>query len=279
MKKRRPFKAAYIRIVVLAILFFAVTGCLQIQPVPAFADQKLTSPKVEKKKVLKSKKEAAKAAAKALKSGEYDRYTYSGGPYDKVFRRLLLQHPEYNYDTSVWRNTDGTYGYKRSVFLTKEQQAAKMEEADKAASEAVRLCIRPWMSDQQKARAIHDYIIHNCEYGIIEDSFTAYGALVNRSAACKGYAAAFNLMAAKCGLQSMAVCGTSLGGDHAWNYVKLGNVYRYIDCTWDDTGILGNGVAYTYFNVTEEMMQKEHSWNQEEYSSDDLKYLKYFESY
>ncbi len=59
-----------------------------------------------KAKILKSKP-AAKAAAKALKSGKYSTNFYSDESYYDVFRRLLQQHPEYNYDTSVWRSSNG----------------------------------------------------------------------------------------------------------------------------------------------------------------------------
>ena len=31
-----------------------------------------------------------------------------------------------------------------------------------------------------------------------------------------------------------AVPGEACGGSHAWNYVKDGSSYRYIDVTWDD---------------------------------------------
>lgn len=227
-------------------------------------------------KILKSKPEAVKAAAKALKSGKYANNFYSDESYYDVFRLLLQQHPEYNYDTSVWRSSNGAYGYQRSSILTKKQQDQKMDEAERAAAEAVKNCMKPNMTDKQKAKAIHNYIIKNCQYLKTQDSFTAYGALIGKAAVCQGYAAAFNLMAEKCGLQSMAVCGTALGGAHAWTYVKIGNKYRYIDCTWDDTGTIGKGIIYTYFNVTAKKMRERHIWNETEYSSEDIKYYKYF---
>lgn len=227
-------------------------------------------------KILKSKSAAIKAAAKALKSGKYSTNFYSNESYYDVFRLLLQQHPEYNYDTSVWRSSNGAYGYQRSSTLTKKQQVEKMDEAEKAATEAVKKCVKSNMTDKQKAKAIHNYIIKNCQYLKNQDSFTAYGALVGKAAVCQGYAAAFNLMAGKCGLQSMTVCGTAQGGAHAWSYVKIGSKYRYIDCTWDDTGTIGNGIIYTYFNVTAKKMRERHIWNEAEYPSGDIKNCNYF---
>lgn len=228
-----------------------------------------------KVKVLKSKKAAVKAAAKALKTGNYSTNFYSEESYYDVFSNLIQQHPEYNYATAVWRSTNGAYGYRRSSTLTKKQQDAKMKAADKAAAKAVKKCIKSKMSDKQKAKAIHNFIAKNCIYQETADGFTAYGALVDGRAVCQGYAAAFNLMAKKCGLQSMAVCGTSRSGPHAWNYVKTGKKYRFVDCTWDDTDADGKGVVYTYFLITEEEMKKDHRWNSAEFSKDDLKYNKY----
>lgn len=227
-------------------------------------------------KVLKSKRAAVKAAADVIKNSKYAKKFYSETSYYDVFLRLLQQHPEYNYDTSVWRNSYGAYGYQRSNTLTQKQQKEKMAAANRAAQLAVQKCITSGMTDKQKAKAIHNYIIKHCQYALTQDSFTAYGALVGKSAVCQGYAAAFNLMAQKCGLQSMAVSGTARGGAHAWSYVKLGSKYRYIDCTWDDTGTVGKGIVHIYFNVTAQEMRKDHFWNENDFPSSDIKYYKYF---
>lgn len=228
-----------------------------------------------KVKILRSRSDAVKAAAEELKNARYANY-YSEVSYYEVFERMLQQHPEYNYDTSIWRSSNGAYGYRRSSSLTEKQQKKLMSQADNAASGAVKKCIRAKMTDKQKAKAVHNYIIKNCRYARYQNSFTAYGALAEGNAVCQGYAAAFNLMASKCGLQSMAVCGTTRGGAHAWTYVKIGKKYRYIDCTWDDTDTLGKGIVYTYFNVKADKMKEEHVWNEADFPSSDIKYCKYF---
>lgn len=234
-------------------------------------------------KRLKSEEAAVKAAAKALKNKKYATNFYSDTSYYNVFVKMLQQHPEYNYNTVVWRNTNGTYGYHRGSSITKKQQNAKMKAADQAAADAVKDCVGAVMTARQKAKAIHDYLIQNCSYNErvaaaggnqYHDAFTAYGALVKGSAVCQGYAAAFNLMAQKCGLQSMAVCGRAGGVAHAWNYVKLGSNSRYIDCTWDDTE--GKKISDTYFCVTEEEMRKQHVWTAADFPAKDIGYAKYF---
>ncbi len=234
-------------------------------------------------KRLNSEAAAVKAAAKALKNRKYTTNYYSEQSYYPIFVKMLQQHPEYNYNTVVWRNTNGTYGYHRGSSLSKKEQDKKIKAADQAAKDAVKECIESGMSAKQKAKAIHNYLIRTCSYNErvaaagnqYDDAFTAYGALVDGSAVCQGYAAAFNLMAKKCGLQSMAVCGRAAGVSHAWNYVKTGSSCRYIDCTWDDTD-KGNKISYQYFNVTEEKMREQHVWTAADFPAQDIKYSKYF---
>lgn len=235
-------------------------------------------------KRLKSESAARKAAAKALKDGDYGESYYSNTSYYDIFVKMLQQHPEYNYNTVVWRNTGGAYGYQVGRSLTKEQQEDKRQAADKAAQDAVKDCIKSGMSAKQKAKAIHDYLILNCTYdkkaaeilgNKYDDAFTAYGALVEGSAVCQGYAAAFNLMAKKCGLQSMAVCGRAGGIAHAWTYAKLGSKYSYIDCTWDDPDD-GDEIRYDYFDASEKKMREQHVWTAADFPKEDVKYAKYF---
>lgn len=234
-------------------------------------------------KRLKSEAAAVKAAAKALKNRKYSTNYYSNTSYYPIFVKMLQQHPEYNYNTVVWRNTNGTYGYHRGSSLSKKEQDKKIKAADQAAKDAVKKCIQSEMSAKQKAKAIHDYLIQKCSYNEqvassagnqYHDAFTAYGALVDGSAVCQGYTAAFNLMAKKCGLQSMAVCGRAAGVSHAWNYVKTGKESRYIDCTWDDTE--REKISYQYFNVTEQKMREQHVWSAADFPAEDIKYSKYF---
>ncbi len=235
-------------------------------------------------KRLKSETEAKKAAAKALKDRNYEESYYSDTSYYQIFVKMLQQHPEYNYNTVVWRSTSGAYGYQVGRSLTKKQQGEKIKAADKAAQDAVKDCVKSGMSAKQKAKAIHDYLILNCTYdkkaaeilgNKYDDAFTAYGALVEGSAVCQGYAAAFNLMAKKCGLQSMTVCGRAGGIAHAWTYAKLGSKYSYIDCTWDDPDD-GDEIRDDYFDASEKKMREQHVWTAADFPKEDIKNAKYF---
>ena len=235
-----------------------------------------------KVKYLKNEAAACKAALTALKNSDYSTKFHSDKSYYDTFLLMLQQHPEYNYDTMVWKNSNGTYGYRRSRELTESEQDSKMRAADKKATAVVRNKLKKGMTDAQKLKEIHDYLINLCryDYGLedtngYEDSLTAYGALVKKKAVCQGYTGAFNLIAQKAGLYSMAVSGTVSSGKHTWNYVRSGSSCRYIDCTWDETLQTGKNICYDYFRVTKAVLAQNHAWDTKKFASKYLKYCKY----
>ena len=64
------------------------------------------------------------------------------------------------------------------------------------------------------------------------DSFTAYGILINRVGVCAGYAAAFTLLADAAGLESIVVTGYLEGFlPHAWNRVNIDGQWHTVDVT------------------------------------------------
>lgn len=96
------------------------------------------------------------------------------------------------------------------------------------------------MDDLQKAIAIHEYLVLNCEYDkerlgnktIPQESYGAYGALANRIAVCQGYALAYKYLMNEYGIECYIVTSDKM--NHAWNIVKIGGELYQIDATWDD---------------------------------------------
>ncbi|MCI6790564.1 MAG: hypothetical protein MR589_05770 [Lachnobacterium sp.] len=126
-----------------------------------------------------------------------------------------------------------------------------------AAFAAVNQVIRDGMSEDEKVKAIHDYLIYSANYVNDGDYSTAegwaYGAtgvLIHKEGVCQSYAIAFYMMAVSAGLDCKYVTGTAHGVGHAWNQVKVGGKWYYIDCTWDDpimNGHSGGGERYDYY--------------------------------
>ena len=122
-----------------------------------------------------------------------------------------------------------------------------------AAFAAVDQVVKDGMGEEEKVKAIHDYLIYHANYVNNGDYSTAenwaYGAggvLLHKEGVCQSYAFAFYMMAISAGLECRFVSGTADGGGHAWNQVKVNGKWYYIDCTWDDP--VGGGYEnYKYY--------------------------------
>ncbi len=131
------------------------------------------------------------------------------------------------------------------------------------------------MSSYDKELAIHDYLVNNCVYGHSssndESEYTAYGALVNGKAVCSGYAAAMDLLLSCTGIDTEFVIGTAVSenengenvtDNHAWNQVNIDGTWYNLDATWDDPVGEKNVISHQYFNVTDDILSRNHMWDQ-----------------
>jgi hypothetical protein len=122
--------------------------------------------------------------------------------------------------------------------MTKSQAKAVKVKFDQEASKAAAVA-KPSMSDVEKAKAVHDYLILRAEYDMVNykkksvpmDSYRAHGVLVNKVGVCKSYAMAYKyILEDKLGI----TCGYARTNSHIWNMVKIGSTYYNVDTTWDD---------------------------------------------
>jgi hypothetical protein len=122
------------------------------------------------------------------------------------------------------------------------------------------------MPNWKKELLIHDYLVENCRYSTSVHrnpvDYTAYGALINGSAVCEGYARAAQLLLDAAGIQNITASGVAGGVNHIWNVVCLDGKWYNLDITWDDP-ITSNGsdlMTHEYFNVTDEQLSADHEW-------------------
>lgn len=134
--------------------------------------------------------------------------------------------------------------------------------------------IKPDMSEVQKEKAIHDYIVKNNKYDTDElsdfkqaspDSFTLYGFFKNGKSVCLGYTQSFQLFMDMLDIKCITLHSAANGGEeHAWNMVMLDGEWYHVDVTWDDPiPDMGNKTSYDFFNVTNSYMKKtHHEWDE-----------------
>lgn len=151
-----------------------------------------------------------------------------------------------------------------------EQEIIRAEE--KIKSEADKLLAQiDKGTEYEKILMVHDYLVNSCSFDeSLEKNniYNLYGAIVNKEAVCEGYTKAFKYFMDKIGVECIMVIGTATNSEnitqsHAWNYVKLNNIWYAIDVTWDDPivrghGYVGNDVKYKYFLKGSTTMEKDH---------------------
>lgn len=171
-----------------------------------------------------------------------------------------------------------TLQYDRDISELKKLHRKAEEKADKVISSI----ITPTMTGLEKVKAIHDYIILNCEYDYANyladtlpyETRLAYGVLIDKKAVCQGYSAAFNLLAERAGLRSVAIGGYAPNSNvrHSWNMVLVNGQIYFVDTTHDDPVPDKKGkISYKYFCLTEsEMASLGYFW---EKSHSNIKYF------
>lgn len=146
-----------------------------------------------------------------------------------------------------------------------ETSEAKRKELEEKVAEITSEIITDGMSDLDKELAINAYLCDNAVYDNdalenaeendfkyvderFNDSFTAYGVLVNNVGVCASYSAAFKLLADAAGLESVVVTGYLEGNlPHAWNKVKLDGKWNIVDATNNDNDVVQNAL----FNLSD----------------------------
>jgi Leucine-rich repeat (LRR) protein len=165
--------------------------------------------------------------------------------------------------------------------------------ATQKAKEIVAQIVKPGMTEYERERAIHDYVIKNARYdnesvnagNIPDDSYSPYGLLINKTGVCQAYASTMYMMLNMAGIENVIVLGSVSGGpiDHTWNIVKIDGQYYHLDATWDDpsTEPGSSAVSHDYFNITDGKMAFDHTWKRDDYPKCDNvryapEYIKYW---
>ncbi|MGN0629625.1 MAG: transglutaminase domain-containing protein [Oscillospiraceae bacterium] len=166
---------------------------------------------------------------------------HTGNPTEGDY--LRFQFAGYSESTSGYWDPEDEKGFYYFTFTytvtyyTNTEQEAQLDREIQTVVSSLDLSAK---TSYEKVCAIYDYICNNIKYDYdnLSDTsyflkYTAYAALINKTAVCQGYANLFYRMALEAGVDARIVSGISGGGFHAWNIVKLGKKYYNLDSTWD----------------------------------------------
>ncbi len=114
-----------------------------------------------------------------------------------------------------------------NYFYTENQSIFSLD----AATNDILCHINPNWSDYDKALYAYDWLRENVIWNKddIAGRATAYCAIIDRKCVCAGFAAAFQYMMIKLGIECNFISSMLL--NHAWNLIKLDGNWYYVDAT------------------------------------------------
>ena len=142
--------------------------------------------------------------------------------------------------TSYSNITSGGYyylsiSYELNYMTTEEQEAAVTQRLEEVYAELE----LDGLSEFDTVAKIYRWVTTNVVYdyetynGNRETGYSAYSALINKTAVCQGYALLMYRMLLDNGIDARYISGYGNGGRHGWNIVRIGDLYYNIDATWD----------------------------------------------
>ena len=196
-----------------------------------------------------------------------------------AFVKVLFtsSNPYVNYIGANYTISLNKKGYVTAVnveySLTKEEADSQRRELDRKI-ESIISGITPGMSDYDKVKYLHDYIVTHCTYDDkCPQPYSAYGCLIQGRCVCEGYAKAMLALCDKAGIKAIPVVGkaaeTGDGQGHIWNKISISDKWYNFDVTWDDpTGEMGEKyIRYDYFGLTDKQIERNHTPDNNKYMS------------
>ena len=155
-----------------------------------------------------------------------------------------------------------TATYEMTYASTAEQEAA----VDGAIETLIdSLGLQNMATDYDRICAIYGYICDHVTYDYeglsvgLHTPHSCYAALIENTAVCQGYAGLLCRMLTELGIENRIVSGRAEGAngleEHAWNIVRLGDLFYQMDVTWDAGR---TPAAYSYFLRGSDSISSDH---------------------
>lgn len=154
----------------------------------------------------------------------------------EIYHYMFVNYDFYSNDISVFRRNHGD-NYEMSITILPylHDEYVEMKEMNQ------------WIKNQGYSGLTENQVISrlnaylrdktNYDYSYADISYTVKGILYNKKAVCAGYAKFFKSVCDNLGISCKYISGTVDNGEnvgsHAWNRVKIGNTWYYIDTCWN----------------------------------------------
>ena len=194
-------------------------------------------------------------------------YKLESGEIKKVIYAFQNDNPEVFWLASryyiTYRGTDTIL--KISSVMKKGEYEESLKKLNSQVDKILK-SVPEGLSEYKRELFVHDYIIENCEYDKANysqkpwEKYTCLGCLVSKRAVCEGYSKATQLLLMRLGVRCRTITGSRGQEHHMWNMVNIGGDWYHLDVTWDNKESLNR---YSYFNVTDGVIRKDHKVNEE----------------
>ena len=169
---------------------------------------------------------------------------------DRSYHAVLKDHPEifwvHNRE-KIYKTTysDSDYCVFTPGYTYTDSEIDEIQTAMEQSFQEVRALIPEDAGDYEKVRIVYTYVIDHTQYQTGEDDQSIAGVFWKKSAVCAGYAGAVQYLLERLDIPCIYVDGSTKGSTegHAWDIVKLGQEYYYVDATNGDQPDFLNGDA------------------------------------
>ncbi|WP_405357326.1 transglutaminase domain-containing protein [Ruminococcus sp.] len=199
---------------------------------------------------------------------ELNGYSLSEAEVRTTSKALTDDHPEIFWLTgTIGFYTDESMTVIQTYSNFSPEEVGTRVSAMRSAANAFYTSVPDGLSAFEREVMVHDFLIDHVEYdknvdtinldNNNPDTYTAYGALVNKVSVCEGYVRAFQMLLNGLGVECVGVIGESQNQMHIWNAVKLDGSWYYVDPTWDDQE--QTYARHLYCNVNEDYLLEDHT--------------------
>ena len=287
MKKKRKIGTFFLII----FLIVSLSGCL-----PKFGSESLIEEELQERQIdaseevlyygyqslSKEEKKVYRQIAEGLEQQEAEiRITpLSEERLMTVFNMVMIDHPEYFWIEGEFQYTtveDLNENTKTAiqlmpVYTVEKEQTESLKQQIEQQADAWIAEIDASFDAYEKIKSVYELLIREVEYN--ETSLynqTIQSVFLEKKTVCMGYAKATQYLLNKMGIFCTLVTGNILdeaNSSHAWNLVRIGENYYYVDTTWGSPGYNAQGdredaISYSYLCCSDKIISATHKANED----------------